>query len=416
MMSKFNTIPTKKSVLFLCWGTPWPTMSGIQLRSMGLLQEISRYFELHLVILDRRPPTEEQHRYLSQFTSEIIWLPQRDSTVVDRLSIIGGMLRNRLPYHPALLKRSVESEKGFQDKIENFPGIIFSSLGHWGVLASDKKAMSWILNQCDADIEFWKVYSSRAQSKIAATAAKINWFLAARFFPNVYERVGYIISVCAEDKELTLEVTPSANVDVIENGIDCNYYYPNRIPKNSTHRILFTGTSAFRNMVSLRNFVDDVLPLVQNRYKDVELLVAGNFSPSAQAEFVQYPNIKFTGRVDDIRPYFNQSDVYVSYFTETHGSKLKIAEAMAMAIPIVSTSTGCRGFPLVDGKSVLIGNQKEVFADHIVTLLQDKPLGNSLGQEARKIALSHIDWQLLGQRLNTIINSIDCLYTPAMPS
>lgn len=395
-----------KSVLFLCWGCPWPPIGGAQLRSMGLLREISREFELHLLILSQMPPTKEQHQWLSQYASEISWLPQHDTSITNRLSILGCMVRNIIPYHPALIKHSVKQEKEIREKIERFPGIIFTGLGHWGVLVTEQKAKSWILNQCDADIEFWKVYATQTHSSLASVAAKANWVLAARFFPDVYRRVARIISVCEEDRELTQKAAPTARVEVIENGIDCSYYIPDRMTSESSRQILFTGTSAARNMVSLHNFVADVLPLVQQRISDVKLLVAGNFSAQAQAEFKQHKNITFTGRVDEILPYFNQSDVYISYFSESHGSKLKIAEAMSMAIPIVSTSAGCRGFPLVHGKSILIGDSKESFAEHVVTLLQDKSLGKNLGLEARKIALSNIDWPFLGQRLNKIIRSI----------
>jgi len=114
----------------------------------------------------------------------------------------------------------------------------------------------------------------------------------------------------------------------------------------------------------------------------------------------------YTGRVDDIRPLFNQSDVYIAPFEATHGSKLKIAEAMAMGMPIVTTPSGMRGFPLVDGASVLIARSNEQFAAHVVALLGDVSRRQDLGAAARKLALAAIDWRVLGKRVVQIVESV----------
>ncbi|HIE26282.1 TPA: glycosyltransferase, partial [Candidatus Poribacteria bacterium] len=135
-----------------------------------------------------------------------------------------------------------------------------------------------------------------------------------------------------------------------------------------------------------------------------------NFSQKAQTEFIDIDVVKFTGRVDDIRPYFNQADVYVAPFEETHGSKLKIAEAMAMAMPIVSTRQGIRGFSLVDGESVLIADSPEQFAANVLLLLRNPELRMDIGTKARQVALKTIDWPILGQRLRAIVESV-CIKT-----
>ena len=75
-------------------------------------------------------------------------------------------------------------------------------------------------------------------------------------------------------------------------------------------------------------------------------------------------------------------------------------------IAIVSTPEGIRGFPLVDGESVLVAHNKEQFAAHAVTLLTDPVRRARLGAAARKVALSTIDWKILGKRLVRIIDSV----------
>jgi len=234
-------------------------------------------------------------------------------------------------------------------------------------------------------------------------AAIVNWRLAAAHFPRIYSSVGRVVSVCEEDRQLTLSLAPHGKVDVIENGVDCSYYTPDIRQRTGPPRILFTSTSVPRNVTALRQFAHKVLPLIQHELPKVELVVAGNFRLEAQIEFKKYDNIRFTGRVVDMRPYFNQSDVFIAPFKETHGSKLKIAEAMAMGMAIVSTSQGIRGFSLIDEESVLIAYNNEQFATHVVKLLRNHKLREQLGKAARNVALITIDWQVLGKRLIKII-------------
>lgn len=393
------------AMLFLSWDSPWPAYSGGALRTLGLLKELSKAYPIELIVLTRAPLTSEQYAVLAKHAKTITRVPLRDVTFGDKLKAASLALLHGTPYHSAVLLASLHDYPDVRRKIEEFPGLIFTSNGHWGTLIRIRYAPNWILNQCDADVHFWRVYASQARHPLARLAARVNHRLARNHFPQIYANVGRIISVCEEDRQHTLSLCPEAQVDVIENGVDCSYYIPHREVRSGPPRLLFTGTSAARNMTALHGFVRNVLPLVRSQVPDVELLVAGNFSAKAQAEFAAVPNVRFTGQVDDIRTYFNQSDVFVAPFEETHGSKLKIAEAMAMGTAIVSTPQGIRGFPLIDGTSVLVAYSNEQFATHIVDLLTDTAARETLGSAARQLALTTLDWSVLGTRLRKLVEA-----------
>lgn len=324
----------------------------------------------------------------------------------DKLRIFAHMFRYRMPYHCALLDISFHKAPEVLKYIHNFPDVVYASYGHWGTLVRGCKVSNWILDQHNADIDFWRVYATQTSNPWLKLAAIVNWRLAAAHFPRIYSSVGHIVSVCEEDRQLTLSLASQPQVDVIENGVDCSYYIPERKPKTGQPRILFTGTSVPRNITALRQFTHNVWPLIQRELPEVELLVAGNFRPEAQVEFRKYKKIYFTGRVEDMRPYFNQSDVFISPFEETHGSKLKIAEAMAMGMAIVSMPQGIRGFSLIDGESVLIANDNKQFATHILKLLGDYILQEQLGKAARNVATATIDWNVLEQHLRSIVEEM----------
>jgi len=390
-------------VLFLSWESPWPAQGGGTLRTFGLLKQLSKVCELELIVLSKEKLSVNQKIELQKYASSLIRVPMQSVTQRDKLRILAHMFIYRMPYHCALIDISFNQAPEVLKHIQNFPGVLYASYGHWGTLVRGGKASNWILDQQNADIDFWRAYATQASNPWLKLAAIVNWRLAAAHFPLIYSIVGRVISVCEEDRQLTLSLAPHAQIDVIENGVDCSYYIPEKKPRTDQPRILFTGTSVPRNITALRQFTHTVWPLIQRELPEVELWVAGNFRPEAQVGFRKYKNIHFTGRVEDIRPYFNQSDVFIAPFKETHGSKLKIAEAMAMGMAIVSTPQGIRGFPLIDEESVLIAHNNEQFANHIVKLLRNHKLREQLGKKARNIAIATIDWSVLGQRLRVII-------------
>ena len=394
-----------KKIMFLAYESPWPAHSGGALRTMGLLKELSKTFKVELVVLCHQLLSNEQLAVLQEYSDSIVCVSLRVGSLKDKIDIVKHMLRYALPYHCAIIDVSFRRDPQILHRIQSYPGVIFTNVGHWGVLIRNKQTSNWILNQCDADVAFWRVYASQTTNYFIKGAALINWWLADKHFRKIYPHVGHIVSVCEEDKQLTLNLCPQAQVDVIENGVDCSYYVPDRKTRTVPPRILFTGTSAPRNMTALKQFVHNVFPLIKKELPETELLVGGNFHAKAQAKFKDNSNIRFTGRVDDMRPLFNQSDVYIAPFEETHGSKLKIAEAMAMGMCIVSTPEGVRGFPLVDGKSVFIGHSNKQFAEHVAQLLRNPVQRERAGALAREVALSTIDWKVLGKRLVNIVKT-----------
>lgn len=392
-------------VLFLSWESPWPAFGGGPLRTLGLLREISQTYPVHLIVLAAKPLLAEQEKELAQYAHSITRVSMAGTTLSDKLLILGRMFIRQMPYHCALLALSFDRVPDVLQQIRDFSGVVYASYGHWGTLVRGRQAPNWMLDQHNADVDFWRVYMTQATSWWLKLACWMNWRLAAAHFPRIYTGVGRVLSVCESDRQLTLELEPRAQVAVIENGVDCAFYAPDRKTRDGPPRLLFTGTSAPRNVTALRQFTRNVWPLVQKEFPNVELLVAGNFKPEAQVEFKQYSHVCFTGRVEDIRPYFNDSDVFVAPFEETHGSKLKIAEAMAMGMSIVSTPEGIRGFELVDGESVLIAHTKEQFAEQIVSLLRNASRREELGTVARQVAVATIDWKVLGKRLVSIVEN-----------
>lgn len=115
------------------------------------------------------------------------------------------------------------------------------------------------------------------------------------------------------------------------------------------------------------------------------------------------PLINVTGRVEDVRPYMQQASVYAVPIRIGGGTRLKLYEAMAMELPIVSTTIGAEGLPLEDGKELLLRDSPPDFADAIVKLIRDPDSARSLGTRAGERVRRDFGWKRVGDRFTEIL-------------
>ena len=86
-----------------------------------------------------------------------------------------------------------------------------------------------------------------------------------------------------------------------------------------------------------------------------------------------YPNVSFRGFVDDVIPYYRQSDLQVVGSTDASGLRTRTIESFAYGLPVLSTSVGARGIARLEaGEHLMIADDAAQFAEHLSRLL-DSP-------------------------------------------
>ena len=144
----------------------------------------------------------------------------------------------------------------------------------------------------------------------------------------------------------------------------------------------------------MRWFCAEVWPEVRRRVPEVHLYIVGK-QPHARGcnAWAQDRDITVTGYVPDILPYFGGADVYIVPLRVGGGTRLKVLEAMATGLAMVSTRLGAEGIDLVHGEHAMLADSPSDFAEATVRLLQDPALRRSLGARARAQAEAHYDWR-----------------------
>ena len=210
--------------------------------------------------------------------------------------------------------------------------------------------------------------------------------------------------VAQYDYDYLLEQDATLELSIIPVGVDLDYFQP--CSTNEELNLLFTGTmNYFPNYDAVIYFHNEILPLIVAKYPDVTFSIIGN-NPTNQVKQLASKNVTITGYVPDTRAYFNRATVFVSPMRAGSGLQVKHLEAMAMSVPIVTTTIGSKGIEAIENQDLLVADTPHDFANHVNTLLDNHELRVAIGNAGRKLVEEKYDWQVLGKHLNKVYSQI----------
>jgi glycosyltransferase involved in cell wall biosynthesis len=112
------------------------------------------------------------------------------------------------------------------------------------------------------------------------------------------------------------------------------------------------------------------------------------------------PNIQVTGPVEDAVRELASAQVAIVPLLSGSGTRLKIIEAWAAGLPVVSTTLGAEGLPGRDGESLLLADTGPAFAAAVSRLLASPALRQTLGMRGRMSVEQQFTWEAAWQRLD----------------
>jgi glycosyltransferase involved in cell wall biosynthesis len=209
--------------------------------------------------------------------------------------------------------------------------------------------------------------------------------------------------VVGEDDARSLHsIVPRANVEVIPNGVDANYFAPDGTA-SEPFTILFSGNLGYQpNILALHHFAEHIFPIVRERCPQARWYIVGPNVPSSVLAW-NSDRVCVTGFVEDLRPYLARAAVVISPLISGGGIKNKVLEAWAMRKPVVATSLGCSGIAAQDTKNILIATDPADFAHKTVELLLDPVFADAIAEGGYRTALENYSWDRSTTKLETIL-------------
>ncbi|MEO8026748.1 MAG: glycosyltransferase [Bryobacteraceae bacterium] len=214
------------------------------------------------------------------------------------------------------------------------------------------------------------------------------------------------IQVCSRDNREYLEsFRPQLRGRIDENlraGIDtAKYEY--REDGRTPYTMLFLGS--FRhlpNEEALRWFVKHVLPKIRAREPRARLVIIGSDPPprhSLPDGGKDADAIELVGFVDDVRTPLAEYSVFLCPILSGSGVRVKLLEAFAAGIPVVSTRKGAEGLADQDGEICALSDDADGFAERVLDLLEDREKAIRLARAARAFVVEERDMQKMTERL-----------------
>jgi polysaccharide biosynthesis protein PslH len=195
-----------------------------------------------------------------------------------------------------------------------------------------------------------------------------------------------------------------APISVIPIAVDTRELQPVR-RKPGSDNIVTLGTLHYPpNADGIRWFLNEVFPLVRQHVPNVKVTIIGKNPPADFLELAaRNPDaVRVTGYVRDLVPCFEESSLMVVPVRAGGGMRVRILEAFAYAMPVVTTTVGLEGIQAEPGKDVLIADSPVDFANSVVRLLGDDALQARLSTNGRRLAESQYDWRVTLKDLDRV--------------
>ena len=232
----------------------------------------------------------------------------------------------------------------------------------------------------------------------AAHRARWRWESAktARYERRVISAVAAVCTTSDADAE-SADRLGSRRTVVVPNGVDCAAIEYRR-PASSAD-LAYVGHFGHRpNVLAAVELVDEVLPRVRADVPDAGLLLVGR-EPGAEVRSREGTAVTVAADVPDVLPYLHRSRALVVPLRSGGGTRLKVLEALAAGVPVVSTPFGVAGLDVRDGQDVLLGDSAADLAAQCIRVLRDDALALALSERGRALVASRYDWSVVARPL-----------------
>lgn len=390
-------------VLQLAPRAPWPLDTGAKLRNYYLARVIAAHASVSLLAFSETgpaPPRLSAPRRLPHPYDRIVTVPRDHGYSFGKL-LRGAVGRTPLPllnYTSEEMKQALEGTL-----VENaFDIIQLESIHLMNYLPVIRAARSRPLVICDwhnVESDLMRQYAE-SQSNIARkTYARRTARLMSEYEERALSEFDAHIVVSEHDADRLRRVNSGSRIQVIENGVDVDFYTSDD-QTETKNRIVFVGSMDYHaNIEAAIRFGKDVWPAVHEKYPELIFTIVGRDPAPSVRELTTFAGVEVTGSVEDVRPYYREAIVAVVPLKVGGGSRLKILEAMAAGVPVVSTVRGAEGLHVHNGENILLADANEELANAIISLISEPNLRAQIIFGGRQLVANRYEWSKLGSTL-----------------
>ena len=357
------------------------------------VRELARLCELHLIVLLDYPHEQKAHAELERICGSVEYVVRMEGRQKALGSIEPHAVREfRNPDLAWLIHRQIYTRAIDVLQLE------YTVLGQY---AGGFRHIPSIL--FEHDIYFQSIARRLPHMKVALERVQARWeyLRSLRYELRMLPKPDRIQVCSQENADYLISFLPKlrGRVDAeYRAGIDTSLY-EFRADGREPYTMLFLGS--FRhlpNQEALHWFLKEVMPRVRAKERRVRLIVVGS-DPPPRHSLPEAEPIELVGFVEDVREALARYAVFICPILSGSGVRVKLLEAFAAGIPVVSTRVGAEGLASDDGEICALADEAAAFADRVVELMEDPARAADMARRARADVVKRRDMRAMTEKL-----------------
>ncbi len=383
----FDAAPERLGVLFVSPYPICPPVHGGGLFMYETLRELTKLAEVHVIAVLDHAGQQEANEELRTFCASAEFLVRTGTAPREITSITPQATREfksqdlaRLIHRQLFLKRidvlqlEYAALAQYALRFRRTACVLFEHDIHFQTLARGREHFGLAADRIYAAYEYLRALRDELRrlpvlDRVQVCTTENRRYLAG-FLPGMASRIQ----------------------DGLRAGIDTSRY-SFHLNGREPDTLLFVGSFRHQpNQVALEWFARQILPLIVARRPQVRLVVVGSHPPERRALGSPSAPIDLVGFVDDIRTELARYAVFVCPIRSGSGVRVKLLEAFASGIPVVSTTVGAEGLAHNDGEVCKLADDPGAFAQKVLDIL-DHP-GDAAAMAGRARGLVEQAWDM----------------------
>lgn len=393
-------------ILLLTQIVPFPPDSGPKIKTYNVLRYLAQRHAVHLISFVRPGPEAEHARSLRAICASVTPVPLKRSRVRD----IFFLARSGVSGRPFLIERDdlANMRRAVRQVLHqhSFDAVHADQLT-MGQFAVDLPLSVRVLDEHNA---VWTIVRRAALHEPwwRRPVAELEWHKLRAYEGALCARFD-AVTVVSDTDRIDLEQAAEQPLTTLEIPIAIDPVELPFEPRGPAARGILSLATMFYppNVEGVHWFATEVLPLVRADLPTIIFRIVGSRPPAQIQQLGTATSaIEVTGYVADVTGILRQSGVLVVPLHSGSGMRVKILEAFARGIPVVSTSIGVEGIEAVPGEHLLVADTPAEFAAAVTRILCEPKMAARLAYAARTLVERRYDW-------HTALSPLDGLYPPA---
>jgi polysaccharide biosynthesis protein PslH len=278
-------------------------------------------------------------------------------------------------------------------------------------------ATPWCVMAHNVESLIWRRYAETAGNPLKKWYIRQQLRKFERFERWAYSHATAPVAVSREDADLMRAEFGAVGVHVVDNGVDVDFFRPQRDVDRDPARVLFMGSLDWRpNQDAAVQLFTQVLPKVREKEPRATAVVVGRRPPEWLLQLAATTaGAELYADVPDVRPFLARCGFLVVPLRIGGGSRLKILEALAAGTPVVSTRVGAEGLELTAGRDLLTCDTIEELPELVAGAIRRPDELADTAETGRARVLKRYSWNLLAERIDAVWRSVTSEKARAKP-